>query len=66
MARGTDPMSYATVVTYVYLAGIPSGVLRPDDHAMPRFACRVGRSWTGLEVLRYQLRYQLDSSLDTQ
>jgi hypothetical protein len=29
-------------------------------------ACRVGRSWTGLEVLRYRLRYQLDSSLDTQ
>jgi class 3 adenylate cyclase len=31
MARGADPMSYATVVTYVYFPGIPSGVLRPDD-----------------------------------
>ena len=34
MARSTDPMSYATVVTYVYNPGIPSGVLRPDDRAM--------------------------------
>ena len=31
MARSADPMSYATVVTYVYFAGIPLGVLRPDD-----------------------------------
>jgi len=30
MARTTDPMSYATVVTYVYSAG-PFGVLRSDD-----------------------------------
>ena len=28
--------------------------------------CRVGRSWTDLEALRYQLRDQLDSSLETQ
>ena len=34
MARSADPMSYATVVTYVYLAGIPIGVLRPDDSAV--------------------------------
>jgi class 3 adenylate cyclase len=34
MARSTDPMSYASVVTYVYAAGIPFGVLRPDDRAM--------------------------------
>ena len=34
MARSADPMSYATVVTYVYFAGIPFGVLRPDDSAM--------------------------------
>ena len=27
MARSADPMSYATVVTWVYFAGIPSGVL---------------------------------------
>ena len=27
MARSADPMSYATVVTYVYFAGIPFGVL---------------------------------------
>ena len=34
MARSADPMSYATVVTYVYFAGIPYGVLRPDDRAV--------------------------------
>ena len=34
MARSADPMSYATVVTYVYLVGIPNGVLRPDDRAV--------------------------------
>ena len=27
-------MSYATVVTYVYTAGLPFGVLRPDDSAV--------------------------------
>ena len=34
MARSADPMSYAAVVTYVYFAGIPYGVLRPDDSAV--------------------------------
>ena len=34
MARDADPLSYATVVAYVYLVGIPYGVLRPDDPAM--------------------------------
>jgi class 3 adenylate cyclase len=34
MARNADPLSYATVVTYVYFAGIPHGVLRPDDSAL--------------------------------
>jgi class 3 adenylate cyclase len=34
MARSADPMSYATVVTYAYLAAISNGVLRPDDTAM--------------------------------
>ena len=34
MARSADPVSYAGVVTYVYLPGIPCGVLRPDDSAM--------------------------------
>ena len=33
MARSADPMSYATVVTYVYF-GIALGVLRPDDSAV--------------------------------
>jgi class 3 adenylate cyclase len=34
MARSADPMSYATVVTYVYFPGIPNGMLRPDDSAV--------------------------------
>jgi class 3 adenylate cyclase len=34
MARSADPMSYTTVVTYVYLSGIPFGVLGPDDRTM--------------------------------
>ncbi|MGC1738780.1 AAA family ATPase, partial [Mycobacterium sp.] len=34
MASSTDPMSYATVVTYAYSAAIPPGMLRPDDRAM--------------------------------
>ena len=34
MARTADPMSYATVVGYVYNPAIPNGVLRPDDSAM--------------------------------
>jgi hypothetical protein len=34
MARSADPMSYATVVTYVYVGGIVFGVQRPDDSAI--------------------------------
>jgi hypothetical protein len=34
MARGADPMSYATVVTWIYCGAIPSGVLRPEDSAV--------------------------------
>jgi hypothetical protein len=34
MARSADPMSYANVVAWVYLVGIPMGVLRPDDSAV--------------------------------
>ena len=34
MARSGDPLSYAAVVGYVYFAGIPLGVLRPDDSAV--------------------------------
>ena len=34
MARSADPLSYATVVCYVYLTGIPFRVLRPDDRAV--------------------------------
>jgi hypothetical protein len=34
VARSADPMSYATVVSWVYFIGIPLGVLRPDDSAV--------------------------------
>ena len=34
MARSADPLSYVMVVSYVYNAAIPAGVLRPDDHAV--------------------------------
>ncbi len=34
MARSADPLSYAIVVAYVYLPGIPLGVLAADDRAM--------------------------------
>jgi class 3 adenylate cyclase len=31
IARTADPMSYALVVTYAYILGIPGGALTPDD-----------------------------------
>jgi class 3 adenylate cyclase/RecA/RadA recombinase len=34
MARSADPVSYAAVVSFVYFAGIPFGVLHPDDSAL--------------------------------
>jgi class 3 adenylate cyclase len=34
MARSADPMSYASVVGYNYVGGIPLGVLAADDRAM--------------------------------
>jgi len=34
MARSADPLSYGTVVAYVYCAGIPVGVLRAEERAM--------------------------------
>lgn len=34
MGRRADPASYAGVVGYVYLLGIPFGALRPDDRAL--------------------------------
>jgi class 3 adenylate cyclase len=34
MVRSADPLSYAAVIGYVYFAGIPFGVLRPDDSAV--------------------------------
>jgi hypothetical protein len=34
MARSADPVSYVTVVCYVYNTAIPVGVLRPDSAAM--------------------------------
>jgi class 3 adenylate cyclase len=34
MARSADPLSYTTVVTYVYSGGIPGGVLVADNRAV--------------------------------
>ena len=34
MARSADPMSYANVVAWNYLPGVPYGVLQPDDRAV--------------------------------
>lgn len=34
LAFGSDPASYAGVVGYIYLLGIPFGVLSPDEHAL--------------------------------
>jgi hypothetical protein len=34
MARGADPMSYANAVAFVYLLGIPFGVVAADDRAV--------------------------------
>ncbi|MGA9489217.1 MAG: cyclase, partial [Mycobacterium sp.] len=34
VAHGADSLSYVTVVSYVYTAGIPGGALRPDDSAV--------------------------------
>jgi class 3 adenylate cyclase len=43
MAHRADPASYAGVVGYVYLLGIPFGVLRPDDVVLQEIegACRI-------------------------
>ncbi|OBI17308.1 cyclase [Mycobacterium sp. E2327] len=34
MARSADPISYTTVVSYIYSGGIPGGVLVADDRAV--------------------------------
>jgi hypothetical protein len=34
VAHGADSLSYVTVVSYVYSAGIPAGALRPDESAV--------------------------------
>jgi class 3 adenylate cyclase len=34
MARSVDPVSYAAVVSFVYVVGIPNGVVRSDDSAI--------------------------------
>jgi class 3 adenylate cyclase len=34
LARSINPLSYASVVTYVYYGGITTGVVKPDDSAM--------------------------------
>jgi class 3 adenylate cyclase len=34
MARSSDPLSYARVVSYVYFVGVTAGVLSPDDSVL--------------------------------
>jgi class 3 adenylate cyclase len=34
VAQGADSLSYVTLVSYVYSAGIPAGALRPDESAV--------------------------------
>lgn len=41
MARSADPVSFATVVSYVYLPAIPLGVRRADDRAVADTAAAV-------------------------
>jgi hypothetical protein len=74
MARGADPMSYATVVTYVYFPGIPSGVLRPDDSTVREiedalriaersgddFAVAVARLTLGFALVHHQTDAERD------
>lgn len=38
MARGADPLSYATAVTWGYNPGITLGAVRPDDRVMSEIA----------------------------
>jgi class 3 adenylate cyclase len=64
MARGADPYSYATAVTYVYSVGIPYGVLKTDDPTMReledalRVAERSGDD-LALSIARMTLGYAL-------
>jgi hypothetical protein len=65
MARSSDPYSYATAVTYVYLVGMAYGVLTADDRALHEtedalrvaersgddFALRVARMTLGVALL---------------
>jgi hypothetical protein len=68
MGRKADPMSYTTVVGYVYFSGIPYGVLRPGDRAMREIddalriaersgddlAVAVARTALGMELVHHQ------------
>ena len=74
MARTTDPVSYATVVTYVYFPGIPCGVLRPDDSAVREiedalriaersgddFALSIARMTLGVALVHHQTDAERD------
>jgi hypothetical protein len=65
MARSSDPYSYATAATYVYLVGMAYGVLTADDRALHEtedalrvaersgddFALRVARMTLGVALL---------------
>jgi hypothetical protein len=42
LARSADPMSYATVVGWVYNPGIPLGTLRLDDRGIDEIEDALG------------------------
>ena len=54
MARSTDPLAYAVVVAWVYVPGLPSGVLRPDDSAMREIEEALRIAEHPLMTLRYR------------
>jgi class 3 adenylate cyclase len=74
MSRSTDAMSHAGVVTWVYLPGIPNGVLRPDDRAVREiedalqvaerssddFALTLGRLTLGVALVHRQTATERD------
>ncbi len=77
MARSADPMSYALVVTYLYILGIPGGVLMPDDSVVREsedalqnaersgddHAVTLARMTLGLALLHRPTAYERDRGL---
>ena len=74
MARSADPVSYAGVVSLSYVAGIPNGVLGPDDSAVREieearriaersgddFALSIARMTLGVALVHHQTDAERD------